>query len=99
MSHQGAICLHLFCRFALFKVALLSLCSASKLKLKQLSAVLMIASLWYAEVGVNCVVGGIAVVGQVLLSERRKLPELSELKVTNHMNREAIMQVLVPFPV
>ena len=30
---------------------------------------------------------------QVMLSDRRKLPDLSELKVTNHMNREAIQQV------
>ncbi len=30
---------------------------------------------------------------QVKLSDRRKLPDLSELKVTNHMNREAIQQV------
>ena len=30
---------------------------------------------------------------QVMLSEHRKLPEMSELKVTNHMNREAIQQV------
>ena len=30
---------------------------------------------------------------QVMLSDQRKLPVLSELKVTNHMNREAIQQV------
>ncbi|KAL0029095.1 hypothetical protein WJX77_006448 [Trebouxia sp. C0004] len=30
---------------------------------------------------------------QVMLSDRRKLPNLSELKVTNHMNREAIQQM------
>ena len=30
---------------------------------------------------------------QVMLSDQRKLPDLSELKVTNHMNREAIQQV------
>ena len=28
-----------------------------------------------------------------MLSEQRKLPDLSELKVTNHMNREAIQQM------
>ena len=30
---------------------------------------------------------------QIMLSDQRKLPDLSELKVTNHMNREAIQQV------
>lgn len=30
---------------------------------------------------------------QIMLSEQRKLPDLSELKVTNHMNREAIQQM------
>ncbi len=30
---------------------------------------------------------------QVMLSDQRKLPDFSELKVTNHMNREAIQQV------
>ena len=36
---------------------------------------------------------------QVMLSERRKLPDLSELKVTNHMNREAIQQVCLAFEI
>ncbi|KAL3156144.1 hypothetical protein ABBQ32_012435 [Trebouxia sp. C0010 RCD-2024] len=30
---------------------------------------------------------------QVMLSDQRKLPDISELKVTNHMNREAIQQM------
>jgi len=34
---------------------------------------------------------------QVMLSAQRKLPDLSELKVTNHMNREAIQQVMFEF--